>query len=107
MIFRQTTLIEELLDCQRMTDCKPDDTPMSPYAQVSENEMLNEDNYNSYRSIVRCLLYLVVKFRPGIAVAASTLGSLVSKPERRNSLVAEMVLGYVKSTLNFLLVLKP
>lgn len=34
---RQTKLIEELLDCHGMTDCKPTDTPTSLYGQVLEN----------------------------------------------------------------------
>lgn len=96
---RQSTLIKKLLATQGMGNYTAIETPVCVESGTKDvNELPDENEINSYRSIVGSLFYLAIKMRPEIAVAASTIGAFVKKPTKQNTQEAKRTLRYLKGT---------
>ena len=97
---RQTKLLKALLEKTGLQNCKGISSPLTPSLDLSSKQGGNIENGFDYRSIVGSLLYLAVKTRPDIAVAASMLAQHVENPSMLQHNGAKRVLRYLKGTEN-------
>lgn len=90
-----------------MQNSEPVDTPMSLRGQLyTENSLLSEEEQGIFRSIAGSLLYIVVRTKPDIAVAASTFGPFVAGPTRSYITDAKKVLRYLRGTEKYGFIMK-
>lgn len=94
-------LIRRLLDDNNMAECKPISTPMNDGTDArDDNEnVLNDRVASTYRSNVGSLLYIAIKIRPDLSVAASSLGSCGERPCGYYMVAAKQVLRCLKRPL--------
>lgn len=90
-----------------MAGCTAIEMPTSPSIDLSlKGEMLTNPTLN-YRSVIGSILYLAVKMRSDIAVAASILAQYVESPTRIQFNGAKRVLRYLKGTSLVALMISP
>ena len=97
----QPAYTKKLLGKQKMGDCKPVGTPVSPgshLVKATDDEDAVEQQL--YQSLVGSLMYLSVCTRPDLAYAVGILARFSSKPNRSHWTAAKRVLRYLKGTAN-------
>lgn len=78
---KQMRLIRKMLNEKKMENCKPIGSLMNPASklkQAIQSDVLNKDEHAKNRSIISTLIYLVVKTRADLCVAASPLQAYVA-----------------------------
>lgn len=96
---RQTTLKERLLMAHRMDESKPVSIPIIPVGlKWNDYTLLADKTTKKYCSIVGTLLYLAMKKRPEIVVAASKSESFVAEPKKAHFMAAKKTSCYLRGT---------
>lgn len=107
LLMRQTKLITALLSNTRMESCNGISSPLTTSVDLSIKDQNPIDESFDYRSVIGSILYLAVKTRPDIAVAASMLAQHVESPSRVQQGGAKRVLRYLKATKDAALIISP
>ena len=107
----QAKLVEDVLTCFNMTNCKPAATPLDPGIQLSKAMApKNEEEVEymkrvPYLSAVGSLMYLGQGTCPDISTAVGTLCQFSSNPGPLHWKALQHVLHYLKGTINWRLAL--
>jgi hypothetical protein len=90
----------EVLKRFKMDQCKSSIFPMQQNVKLSCDDGLKEVNGTMYRQMVGSLNYLTTT-RPDIAYSVSVLSQFMEKPQEIHWNAAEVVLRYLKGTLDY------
>src|SRR4051812_5132182 len=96
----QSHYVEKVLSRFEYSDCKPSQTPYDPSVLIRKSKGTAIDQLR-YSQIVGSLQYLASATRPDIAFAISKLSRFVSKPGDVHWRDLEIVMRYLKGTMNY------
>ncbi|UYV68111.1 hypothetical protein LAZ67_5003087 [Cordylochernes scorpioides] len=103
ILLHQKLKILRILDKYGMSSSNGVSTPMEVgYSNIKENILLPSNE--KYRKLIGELMYIANCTRPGISSAIGTLSRRVVKPNEYDWKALKRILGYLKSTLDLVLV---
>ena len=88
---------------KRYPEVRPRLYPLPKLNEDTIEEIINPADVKKCQAVVGELLWLSTKTRPDLSYAVSYMGSRVSKSPRRVLELADHVLGYLKTTVDFAL----
>ncbi|KAH9160754.1 hypothetical protein LEN26_001717 [Aphanomyces euteiches] len=107
MFLEQTSLIEELLEKQGMSDCHAQSTPLSLDHKMTEPGEPAKMTQSTMREIVGSLQWLAGCTRPDISFATSLLSRFLNAPNEHHENGIKRILRYLSGTKHFGLEIKP
>ncbi|KAF0727961.1 hypothetical protein Ae201684_014072 [Aphanomyces euteiches] len=107
MFLEQTSLIEELLEKQGMSDCHAQSTPLSLDHKMTEPGEPAKMTQSTMREIVGSLQWLAGCARPDISFATSLLSRFLNAPNEHHENIIKRILRYLSGTKHFGLEIKP
>ncbi|XP_012453211.1 uncharacterized protein LOC105775227 [Gossypium raimondii] len=96
----QRTFAMKILNKFSMQNCKATSTPVAVGEKLSSQDKYEKVCETTYRSLVRCLLYLTAT-RPDIMYAVSLLSRFMHCLNESHFRAAKRVLRYIKGTLSY------
>lgn len=108
MALRQSRVVENLLCDNDMANGRPVESQVNPTItdkNITKSEPLSNGEQQRHRSIDGSLIYLAVKTRPDICLAASMLGAYVESSTKLALVAAKHVVRYIKGTLDMSMIL--
>jgi len=105
LLLSQHKFIRDILEKFDMADAKPSPTPLSSTATLSLNDGSANVDATHYRKIIGALQYLNLA-RPDLSFAINKLSQFMHKPTTTHLQHVKRLMRYLKSTINFGLMLK-
>ena len=99
----QKVFLQDLLDRVHASEIAPQRTPMNAGVQLSrlDEPALDNAGHRSYRSIVGSLMFAATMTRPDLSFAVGMLARHMHAPGNEHRRALFRVLAYVKSTLDY------
>ena len=97
----QEQYIEDLLQKQGKTNCKPLKTPISPnekFVKATDDDEIADER--TYRSLIGSLLFLAKQVRPVILCGVNVLSWFMEKPTKTHMNAVKRILRYLRGSWN-------
>lgn len=99
----QKIYAEQILREFKMSECRPQDTPLSPSIQLDETSspLLDRNLHAEFRRIIGRLMFLAMVTRPDICFATNRLSQYLSSPRMIHLQTAKHLLRYIRATKHY------
>jgi hypothetical protein len=113
IILNQSGYIQQLIDENKLNEMKEISNPCCTTTNnllnesiYTQSEQLSEQQHSSYRSIIGAINYISNRTRPDISFITNLLSRFIMKPYLVHYKAAIRVLAYLKTTINYGLIIK-